>query len=580
MAIYKKVNPKSLFLGSIIIALFFVLACGSSAIATPAPAATTAPAATAVPTARPAATVAPVAPPTSVNPGKVILMLPGWGNERFDNIHVISANANYMLLMHAKQIAASRDGQMLPGIATKWEVSSDGLTWTFDHDFDGVKFHDGTDMTIEDVLWTYQHNWGKGCLEFCTNTGNQSTVEIVDSIDQTGPNQISVELNLIFSGFAYDRSELPTGPSGIHPKRPLLYDTAQEEAYDKNPIMAGIMKFVEQVPATRLSLERFDDYYYQPANGFPEDRRANFQFLDMLLVPEEATRAAAIQAGQADIAPLSLETRDQVESGGGRLVFGREAAYWRVVFPHMYDDPSLPYNDKRVRRALAHAIDKELLMNKLYGGSEVAEVRGFGPITPGTVGYSDDLDPLAFDPDLARELLADAGYPDGEGFGKVIINTYASAGGGIPFLAESALVAADFWKRELNLDVEVRVGDDTTLNKAWRNRELTGTIFWRDNETRRDAVGTARAYYGRPDFNRALHNDQALFDMVLEAIEVFDLNTRTQALNDLYKVFAEEQYQISIGYTNLPWGAGPRIANWEPFPSNPYPSAIWTMILK
>ena len=58
-----------------------------------------------------------------------------------------------------------------------------------------------------------------------------------------------------------------------------------------------------------FDFERFDDYYYQPANGFPEDRRVNFQSLDMYLVPEESTRVAAIRSGEADIAPASVATR-------------------------------------------------------------------------------------------------------------------------------------------------------------------------------------------------------------------------------------------------------------------------------
>ena len=534
-----------------------------------------------MPTAMPVATTssAPVAPDASVHPGKVVWLVSGWGNERFDNIHVISAAANYMLMMHAKPIAASREGKMIPGIAASWSLDSTGLAWSMDFEFEGVKFHDGSDMAIEDVLWTFQHNWDKSCLEFCTNTGNPTQAQVIDLIEQTGPNQITLTTNVIDAGFvATTMSELATGPGGIHPRRSLLYDTEQEADYDKSPIMAGPMRFVEHTPGSSISMQRFDDYYFQPANGFSEDRRATFTSLDLLLVPEEATRVAALRAGEADIAPLSLETRSQLEAGGGRLVFGPEAAVWRIVFPHAWKDPSIPFNDKRVRRALSHAIDKELIMERLYGGSEVAVVKGWGPVTPGTVGYSPDLDPLPYDPDLARQLLVDAGYPNGEGFGKVIVNTYP--GGPIPFLPESAQVAAEFWRSELNLDVEVNVGDDTTLNTAWRDGNLQGEVFWRDNETRRDASGIARAYFGRPDFNRVVHSDPDLFEVVQGGIAVFDPATREQALNGLYKRLADEQQFMSMGYLNLPWGVGPRVKDWQPLPLNPFPNSLHTIMIE
>ena len=119
-----------------------------------------------------------------------------------------------------------------------------------------------------------------------------------------------------------------------------------------------------------------------------------------------------------------------------------------------------PFSNKNIRKALSYAMDKELMMERLYGGPEVAVAKGFSAITPSTIAYSPDLDPLPFDPDKARQLLADEGYPDGDGFGEVIVNTWVSTA--LPFLPESAQIAADFWRRELNLDVRVNVGDETS----------------------------------------------------------------------------------------------------------------------
>ena len=592
MGLRKIATPKQLFGLALVIALLTLVACGSSATSTPVPADTAvpptsappAPGDTAVPptsTPRPVATAttAPVVAAPDVNPGKVTLMLPAWGNGRFDNIHVPGGGNNYLRFMHAQAVAGGPDTILRPSIFSKWEASPDGFSQIFTVDTDGVKFHDGSDMTFEDVLWTMQHNWDKGCLEKCTNIGNPNVAQFVETIEQTGPDEITFTYRVADSGFVFQWiSELGASTEGIHPERPVLYDTALEEAYDKNPIMAGQMSFVEHVSAERISLERFDDYFYQPANGFPEDRRMKFQSLDILLVPEEATRAAALRAGDADVAPISLETKSQVEGGGGRIIFGDQGVYFWVFFPHQYREPFTPLSDKNVRKALSYAMDKELMMEQLYGGSEVAVAKGWSAVTPSTIGYSTDLDPLPFDPDKARQMLADAGYPNGEGFGKVIVNTWLSAS--LPFLPESAQVAADFWRRELNLDVTVNVGDETSLKKAWRAGDLQGQVLWRDNETRGDAGGTARGLYGVEDTDLGHHDDPELYAQVQAAVGLFDPVPREQALSDLYKVLFDLHIDMAIGYVNIPWGVGPRINDWQPWPLAFYPSGHYTMTLK
>ena len=113
-----------------------------------------------------------------------------------------------------------------------------------------------------------------------------------------------------------------------------------------------------------------------------------------------------------------MGSKNQVEAGGGRVIFGAEAAYFRVVQLGCMN-PQFPCNDIRVRQALNLAFNKELMRDQLYGGPEVMQVKGWGSISPSTIGYSPELDPYPYDPDKARELLAEAGYrtptnPDGK----------------------------------------------------------------------------------------------------------------------------------------------------------------------
>jgi peptide/nickel transport system substrate-binding protein len=231
-----------------------------------------------------------------------------------------------------------------------------------------------------------------------------------------------------------------------------------------------------------------------------------------------------------------------------------------------------------VRQALDFAIDKELIRDRLYGGPEVFEVKGWSLVTPSTIGYTPELDPRPFDPDKARQLLADAGYPGGQGFGKLIVNVAPAAS--LPFAVEGAQLAAEFWKRELGLDAEVRVGDKTSNTELQKTGKLNGQVLWSDNETRPDATSTMNGKYADPTGTSRLHEDPELVRVVQEAFGILDPGQRAEASKKLYLTLRDENYHISIGYANIPWGVGPRVLTWRPNPLSTFVSAPHTITLK
>ena len=389
----------SQILGGVAAGLLLVeVACGAAATATPLPptAAPVTPSKAvglATPTSVPTPTPALAAP--AVSPGKVTWMIGSFGNERFDYTISAGGGHDYARQLHAFLISSDeQDGKrvIIPGIATAWGVSNDGLTWTFTIR-KGVKFHDGTEVTVEDVLWTLRHTIGPQAKEYATGGGSLNISPLMDRIELAGPDKVGVTMKIPTSDIPFLLSEaFGTWNGTVLPKRGAIHDEKQEADYDRNPVGAGIMKLVRHVPAEVMAFERFEDYYYQPKYGFPKDKRVKFKSLDLRLVPEEATRVAALRAGETDIAPISLATRKQVEASGGRLVFGQEGAYfygrqlgcWKEQFP---------CHDKRVRQALNYAINKELMRDRLYGGPDVMQVKGWADVTPSTIGYSPELDP-------------------------------------------------------------------------------------------------------------------------------------------------------------------------------------------
>lgn len=516
----------------------------------------------------------PAAPASTQDSGKLTWVVASLGNERFTNNFGAGAVDSYARILHGMLISTNEKTELRPGIASKWEVSADGKTWTFTIR-DGAKFHDGKDLTAQDVWWTWMHYWGKdasgSAVERAINSGFQAQARNAERFEFIPPNQVSISIKLPDSGFPARVSEAGSGSAGVLPARPRVHDSSQEEAYERNPIGAGVARLVKHVPAELMAFERFDDYYYQPMNGLPEDRRLKFKFLDLRLIPEEATRVAAIRTGEADISQVSLVTRKQVEAGGGHLVFGAEGALFEALPMGCYKAQH-PCHDKRVRQALDLAIDKTVIRDRLFGGPEVFQVKGWTNVTPSSIGYSPDLDPRPQDVAKARQLLADAGYPGGKGFGKLVVNTWGSAG--MPFLPESAQLAADFWRRELGLDVEVKVGDEAALKSAFLTDELHGQIRWGDNEGRLDPSGLYGSKYGTPGHGRRLHEDPMLYELVNQTLAVFDPTKRSDAFNKLHKQLREENYELSIGFVNIPWALGSRVA-WQPWPlsfylSNPH----------
>ena len=576
-----------------ILALLFTVACGSAAAPeTTAPDTAAAPTApTAVPITVPAAATDPkdTAPmEAEVNPGKLTIMVGTLGNEQFDGAFRSGAGTSvYGRILNAFLVNGNREKELLPGIASQWGISDDGLTWTFTIR-EGVKFHDGSEVTPEDVVWSLQHQFGPDAQNYVISGALSSASRRMDRIEKSGPDEVSVHTKVPITEFSsYHVSRTSVGYIGaIMPRRDPVpgeqyatNDKAQAEAYRINPIGAGYGFLVKHVPVAQMTFERFDDYYYQPDNGFPQDKRINFRTLDVLVVPEESTRVAALRTGEADIVPASYRTKSQVEAGGGRFVLGPEGILLDIRLIGCWNDPAnpVPCDDKRVRQALDLAIDKEQ-MQKLFGGPDIFHIKGWTVVTPSTMGYTPAVDPWPFDPDRARELLAEAGYPGGEGFGKLIVNTYPASS--MPRLVESAQLAAELWREELGLDVEVRVGESAAWSAAWKSGELNGQVYWAQQEARADARGYIFLRWGDPGQVTRIHEDPELFAEVQEAVTVIDPDEAEEAFANLALHLRDESHFLGAGYLDLPWAAGPRVLEWRPYPLSLWPSALHTVVLK
>ena len=595
-------NPKVILLTPLLIVLVFIISCGGSAApAAPAAAAPAAPAAAAPAAPAAAAPAAPAAAAPAVksaavettspkvNPGKVILMAGSFGAERFDYTWG-STPADPGRSRHAYLVENDVEGPSLtiiPGIATAWEFSDDLKSVTFTVR-EGVLFNDGTEVEVEDVLWTLQHHIGPQAPDYAHGSLSLRYGREMENIELgPGPNQVTVNSKKPIPEFVSYGAGGTAGSSltRVMPKRDSFNDEAAALAYDKNPVTPSAIKLVSHSLGEKMVFERFDDHYFQPANGFHEDRRLQFRTMEFVLAPDESTRIAAIRGGEADMGRVGLAARGQIEAGGGRLIFSPEGRAFQVQTwgCHL---PEIPCHDKQVRQALAYALDINQMQNELYGGPEVMQALGHWLVTPSTIGYTEDLAPYPFDPAKARELLTAAGYknpdnPGGKDFGKLIVDTYLSPY--IPLLVESAQLAGEYWETELGIEVEVRQQDKAGLSKAKvaDPRAFDGHMMWGGNDTRPDAAGITKLYYLNrdPDAGYFQHADSQIWDLGDEAMALIGRPEAESVFNSYYKMLQDEAYYIGVGYINIPWGVGPRIATWEPYPLSMPASGFHTITL-
>ena len=569
----------------LLLTLLFLVACGPTATdssqpeTSVAPAVEEAPVASAVeeapvaaanaepvPTAFPAVASVPAAKETS---GTVTIMQAVWGNQLFDTRDASAEVRRYGQLVHGFWIASNEKVELIPGIAESWKLSDDGRTWTFVIR-EGVKFHDGTELTVEDALFTMTDSFVPDA--FASKVSGFGRTK--ESIELAGPNTVEFTLTGVDTSVASVLAEsFPSSNYGaIMPKAYL--EEVGREVYNETPIGAGAFSVAQFNRSEKMTLERFDDYYYQPANGFSEDRRPNFQTIELRLVPESATRASAMEAGQADIIEANLEVEKQVERGGGRILLGPEATY-SIVRMNGCWDTTLPCSDRNVRRALSLAIDKELIMSELYG--QAGHAKGWDIVTPSSLGYSAELDPSPQDIPEAQRLLAEAGYPGGEGYPPLEIDTWVA--GEMPFMPEFAQLIGDMIQENLGIETSVKVGESGAVKAAVRSGQRAGHLFVRPNEARRDGGSSIKNAYGDFEALGPTAKDPVLRDMVLETLAIQDPALKHDAYSKMYRALREEQYAFGVGYVDLPLGVGPRVASWDPWPMNSNPTAWWTITL-
>jgi len=431
----------------------------------------------------------------------------------------------FMILyaLHDALVKPMPAGLNTPSLAEAWTASKDGITYEFVLR-KGAKFHNGDPVTAEDVKFSFERYKGASA---------KLLKDKVKDVQLVAPNRIRFVLKEPWPDFMAFYGTSATGAGWIVPKK--YVEKVGDDGFKKAPVGAGPFKFVSFTPGVELVLEAFTDYWRKT----PHVKR-----LVMRSIPDEATRAAAVKTGEVDLAYLF---------GGAVAEELRRSPGVKIVAPLLYGmywldfldqwEPKSPWHDRRVRLAASVAIDRQAINQ--------AEMLGLGRTTgsfvPPTFEFALPLDPPPYDPKRAKQLLTEAGYPNGFEAGDLTpLPPYTSLGEEV----------ADFL-RAVGIRARVRTLERAAFLSSWREKKLKGLLIGATG-----AAGNASARL-EPFVTRggmyAYGVLPELEDLFQRQAKELDRKQREAQLHQIQKLVADHVLVAPLFQQGFIWGVGSRV---------------------
>ncbi len=331
--------------------------------------------------------VTPTPDPAGIQRGGVLIAGLSADPQGFDS-HTTSAYSSFEVLenVYDQLVTVDENLNMVPSLAKSWEVSDDNLTWTF-HLREGVKFHNGRDLTAEDVVYSYER-----IMDEETGSGVAWRFSSVESVE--APDDLTVVINLT------EPSPNLLGRIGGYGGMAIIpREIVEDGTVDTHPVGTGPFKFVEYVPGDHVTLEANPDYW--------EEGKPYLDGVTYKIIPDETVRLTNLQTGEVDWVDGLPPQRVTELATSGEVIVDKVSGgdYWYIGVNITRE----PFDDVRVRQAIAYAIDRAEVTAAAKWDTATPNQ---GPIPPDSFWYH-DYQPYGQDLEKARELLAEAGYPDG-----------------------------------------------------------------------------------------------------------------------------------------------------------------------
>jgi peptide/nickel transport system substrate-binding protein len=460
------------------------------------------------------------APEGQMTWGVHISLAPTW----FDPAETLGIITPFMVMyaIHDAMVKAMPGNPAAPGLAESWTVSADGRVYDFTLR-KGVKFHNGEPLTSADVKFSFDRYRG---------TSAKQIKERVAAVETPGPLHVRFRLKNPWPDFMTFYTAA-SGAGWIVPKK--YVEKVGDDAYKKAPVGAGPYKFVSFTPGVELVMEAFEGYWRK----VPHVKRLVFK-----VVADESTRLAALKRGEIDVVySIRGELAEELQRTPGLTL--KPAVIQAPQWISMLDqwDPKSPWHDRRVRLAANLAIDRKAINEAITLGHSKLTYS----IIPSTFDFYWQPPAYAFDPQQAKKLLAEAGYPNGFDAGDYYLDiSYANVQEAIANYLQQVGIRTKLVSRERAAHWS------TYADKKYKNLAYTASGAFGNAATRLEAYvisGGSYVYGGYPDLD-ALFKDQAA---------ELDRKKREALLHKIQQLMHEKVMFIPIWELAFINGHGPRV---------------------
>jgi peptide/nickel transport system substrate-binding protein len=443
-------------------------------------------------------------------------------------------------------VTMNTEGKPTPGIATDWTVSNDGRDYTFN--LRKMKWHNGDDLTAEDVKFHFER-MKKGTGPFIGFFASS-----VDSIEIVNPYKVVFHLKEPWPDFLSLLGPSDTLVAAITPKN-YIQKVGPEE-FSRTLVGSGPWKLIERKPGSYFLYEAVD-HPYRP--------RPKFDRLRVLQVPEESTRLAMLKRGEVHAASLQFDSIKEAERSGLQILEIPNAVHASVNFVGVWEPRAKALNrptqldNVKVRQALAMAINRKELLDFLAHGRGTLAERF--PAFPGTFGYNPEWakHPIPYDPEGAKKLLREAGYPNG-----FTLQMYTLELSGGPWMPRLGQVVADYWNR-IGVKTEIVRSEWGTFGPMVYARPdpmLGQAYVWRVTRTAAP-LGRIQNYVSTE--GKALIAFVPWDEEYKKIAAERDNAKREKMFQAMMDKLADTYVSIPIFYVNAIYGATKNITNFVPY---------------
>ncbi len=440
-----------------------------------------------------------------------------------------TTSASIIVEIFSGLVTLNKDLDIIPDLAESWEVSDDGMVYTFNLR-DDIKFSNGENVTAQDFKWSIERSANPdtgsynadvylgdiiGVKEVIDSNGGIQEVEGVKAIDDK-----TLEIT-IDSPKTYFLAKL-TYPTAFVLSQKYLESMGDD--WIDSPVGTGPFVLQEYQIGQILKLKRNDLYW-------GEKSKVDGVIMNLA----GGVSMAMYENDEIDITGVGLADLERVKDPNDPLSKDLVDVPPQFTLSYIgFNVNMAPFDDENFRKALSHAVDKELIADKIYSGLTKP---AYAVIPPGFPGYSPSIKGLDFNPELAKDYLSKSKYADPANRPRIIVTIPGT--GGSPGMDTE--VISDMWRETLGVEVEIQQVEWATYLQDMNRKRLqvwAGSGWQADYPDPQDFIDIL--FYSESDVNHGNYKNEKVDDLILEARTELDQNRRFLLYNQAEQIVVDE----------------------------------------